>query len=197
MRGPNGDEGFAINDCLGGGLVTSGAAENEKLESDASVTAADFGQIYCGTERLGEASVGFCVVCDTVRGPASKKKGAIVPGIASCVKIYNDNQGTSTGTCGAYSIAPGTVSQCLAATVALRETFSDPALAFFISAFATDAGVPGAKDLTVCGNRSWECRDTLPPPIATQAQLQQPQGQGLIFSPLVCYYNSLGQKKCR
>jgi hypothetical protein len=196
LRGIHGGEGFAIGDCIEGGHVTSGAAEGEVLEREATIDAADFGQIYCGTEPVGPGeSVAFCVVCDTVKGAASSKKNVIAPGVASCVKIFNDGQPANTGTCGAYSIAPDPGNDCFAATESLRRTFSDPMLGFFITTDLAAAGVKGGKHLTVCSNRSWECLDTVPPLLGSEVQLSPQQGQGLIHTP-GCISLKDGSRRC-
>jgi hypothetical protein len=190
------DEGLAIADCTGGGRLTTGAAEGEFLEREVTVKGWDAGQIYCGSERVGPGQfVEFCVVCDTVNSTGSGKKNVIAPGIASCVKIVNDGQPAATGQCGAYSIAPDPGNDCFAATESLRRTFSDPMLGFFITTDLAAAGVKGGKHLTVCSNRSWECLDTVPPPLGSEVQLSPQQGQGLIHTP-GCISLKDGSRRC-
>lgn len=182
MRGPKGDEGLAINACVDGrvtaGRVTSGA--QEFLEKEVTIAATDFGEFVCGKELVGSELVDFCLVCDTF----VEEEASI--GASHCVKIVNDDPATPTPdeTCGAFSVSTDTSGLCQSAELDLQQFFSDPRLGFTISFGGTDAGQPGAKDLLVCGSRSWQCIDNRSLPLATQAQqVQEQQTHALIDTP--------------
>ena len=202
MRGPQGDEGYAINACVDG-RISVGAVAGEVLEDNVSIKATDFGEFVCGKEldSLGNP-VDFCVVCDTFKSAATTtKKSTAAKGSSNCVKIINNQQTSAAGTCGAYKVTNNPDPACFGETAELRDTFSDPHLGFFINLDASDAGAPGAKDLVLCG-RSWQCLNRSSP-LATHAEeLQQEQGHSLVNTPCCiklssgAYYCSTKLTKC-
>jgi hypothetical protein len=170
-----GDDGLAISACVDG-RITVGAAAGQVLETNVTIQAVDFGELVCGEE----SGVAFCVLCQTVQGSTSK-----APGSTKCVKLIDNGQSSapSTNTCGGFKVLRDTTGACSSETANLRETFSDPRVASFLKEDASDAAKPGAKDLLLCGSRSWQCIDNPPFPLATQSKAAQPQAQGLINTP--------------
>jgi hypothetical protein len=175
MRGAKGDEGLAVNACIDG-RVTVGLAKSEFLEKQVAIDNTDFGMFVCGKEFdniLGKL-VDFCVVCDTLAGTATV-------GASKCVKITNNQQTSEEGVCGAYNITNGTTAACAAQTQSLRQAFTSPNVGFTIGFNASDAGQPDAKDLVLCGQRSWQCIDNRSEPLAIEAeQVQRQQAHELI-----------------
>jgi hypothetical protein len=194
MRGPRGDEGYAKKACING-RITVGAAAGDVLEKNVTIKATDYGEVFCGEESTGSGNpVGFCVVCDTLKGTTSTSKKAIGPGARNCVKIVNNGQTSARGTCGAFSVTNGSATTCSSETAQAAETFSAPQIGFFINMNASDAGQPGAKDLVLCG-RSWQCLSNPLLPSATNAEVQGPQGESLINTPC-CMRLSSGAYYC-
>ena len=203
MRGLEGDEGYAINACVDG-RITVGAVAGELLEDDVVAKATDFGEFVCGKEldSLGNL-VNFCLVCDTFKAATttSKKKPEPATGGTNCVKIRDNHQTSAAGTCGAYRVTNSADATCFSERATLGETFSDPHLGFFINLDASDAGVPGAKDLVLCG-RSWQCLNRSSSLASRVEELQEQQGHSLINTPCCvklssgAYYCSTKLTKC-
>lgn len=187
MRGPSGDEGLALNACIDG-QVTTGKAEGEFLETDTTISATDFGKYFCGT---GSDGFDFCVVCDTFKDPEASI------GASHCVKIVNDGHSTpGPSSCGAYNISSDPGGACESTRLDLQQSFSAPRVGFTIAFDASDAGVEEAKDLLVCGGRSWQCIEDRSLPLASGAeQIQQQQLHGLINTPC-CIRLSTGGSLC-
>ena len=193
MRGTKGDEGLAINACVDG-RITVGAAQSQFLEQDVTISASDFGEFVCGKDSDGK---NFCIVCDTFNDPEADPGD---DGRSNCVKITNKTATNPTSpACGAYTVSIGTPAACSAQTQALKQFFSAPSVGFSISFNASDAGVPGAKSLVLCGTRSWQCidnRPVSPNPLVTGAtQVQQQQSHELIQTPC-CIKLASGANYC-
>jgi len=202
MRGAEGDEGYAINACIDG-RITIGAGAGELLEDNVVAKATDFGEFVCGKEldNFGNL-VNFCLVCDTFKATTtSKKKPAPATGATNCVKIRDNHQTSAAGTCGAYRVTNSADPTCFSERATLGNAFSDPHLGFFINADASDAGVPGAKDLVLCG-RSWQCLNRSSSLVSQVEDLQEQQGHSLINTPCCiklssgAYYCSTKLTKC-
>jgi hypothetical protein len=166
------DEGLAINSCVDGRVTTS-TSQALEIRTE-QVTSTDFGEFVCGEENGSD----FCVVCDTFNdspaGPAS-----------NCVKIVNAQppEPANPPSCGAFNIVTEPAGFCQSAELDLQPFFTDPHIGFSIGVNHVDANVKGAKDLVVCGNRSWQCIAD-PAPLATGAeQVLQPQTHALINTP--------------
>jgi hypothetical protein len=195
MRGPEGDEGYAINACVDG-RITVGAVAGEVLEDNVAIKTTDFGEFVCGTEldNLGNP-VNFCLVCDTFKlATTTKKKPTAATGATNCVKIRDNHQTSAAGTCGAYRVTNNPDPTCFSERAALGATFSDPHLGFFINLDSSDAGVPGAKDLVLCG-RSWQCLNRSSTLASRVEALQEQQGHSLIETPC-CIKLSSGAYYC-
>jgi len=182
MRGPQGDEGFAQKACIDGRIAIGSAASvvgERFLEENVTVRATDFGGVFYGREpdQLGHL-IGYCVLCETLQGAATSKKGTPA-GARKCVKIVNDAQTNAPGTCGAFNVTNDTTGACSLEVQQLQQTFSDPRVGFFVNMNGSDVGKAGAKDLVLCG-RSWECVDN---PSETQTAAQQPQTEAHIDTP--------------
>lgn len=182
MRGPEGDEGLAVNACIDGRVTTAAA---QSLETEVTVRATDFGEYVCGKESDGSD---FCVVCDTFTVAGG--------GASNCVKIVNNQQLAEPPTCGAFNVSKDTSGLCLVVTDDLQQSFSDPQLGFSIGINGSDAGAQAQKDLLVCGSRSWQCINNRSLPLTTQAQqVQQQQTHALIDTPC-CVRLSSGSYYC-
>jgi hypothetical protein len=195
MRGLEGDEGYAVKTCVDG-RISVGAVASELLEDNVAVKATDFGEFVCGKERdsLGNP-VDFCVVCDTFKAPGgTTKKKTAAAGVSNCVKIIHNQQTSAPGVCGAYSVSNSSDPACFSETTDLQDTFSDPHLGFFINLDPGDAGVPGAKDLVLCG-RSWQCLNRAQPLASHAEKLQQQQGHSFVNTPC-CIKLSSGAYYC-
>jgi hypothetical protein len=180
MRGPQGDEGLAVNVCIDG-RITTGTTQTLEVNVN-QVRATDYGEYVCGQGSDGK---NFCVVCDTFHDPEAPN------GTSHCVKIFDNGEATGPSTCGAYNISADTGGLCLSAEQELEQFFSDPHLGFAIGIDGSDAadraagvGAENGKDLLVCGARSWQCITDRSGSLATQVQqLQGQQTHALIDTP--------------
>jgi hypothetical protein len=201
MRRPNQplakDEGLAINTCVNGRVTTGSTTlatltvTQDFLEKNVTIRGTDFGEFVCGKEfpETGPA-VNFCLVCDTFVEDSV--------GASHCVKIVTDNPTTPTddATCGAFSVSTDSEGVCPSAELQLRQFFSNPRVGFTIGVDGSDASVPKAKDLVVCGGRSWQCIDVRPRPLVTEAQqIQEQQTHALIDTPC-CMRLASGRYYC-
>ena len=189
------DEGLAINACIDGrvtaGSVTLGTTQGF-LEKKVTIEATDFGEFVCGQElvesEFGSELVDFCLVCDTfVEGGA---------GASHCVKIVSNQDLEEPPTCGAFNISGDPGGLCQSAELDLQQFFSDPHLGFTIGFGRTDSGQPGAKDLVVCGGRSWECKADRSLPLATDAQQVQEQQTHAFINTPCCMRLASGSYYC-
>jgi hypothetical protein len=191
------DEGLAINACIDGrvtaGRLTATGTTQGFLEKNVTIESTDFGEFVCGQEfvesEFGSKLVDYCLVCDTfVQGGA---------GASHCVKVIKDEPDTATANapCGAFDVStdPGL---CQSAELGLQQFFSDPHLGFMISFGRADSGQPGAKDLVVCGDRSWECRADRSLALATQAQQVQEQQTHAFINTPCCMRLASGSYYC-
>lgn len=179
MRHGTHDDGLAVdlsNFPTPSGTVT--IVPFGPTELNTTIASTGSGTYHCGTKKVEVGGVltdmDVCVVCQSFVN---------ANGELSCVEIINDGVGSGTGpTCGAFSISTVDAATCGGWEMQLQSSFPDPHVGFSLGFDTGNIALPGAMNLMLCPQRSWQCDTTTP---LTQSKVMGPEQSTQINTPQV------------